>query len=195
MTLLHVERAVTGWRRPAHRPVCFTIGRGEIVALIGPNGAGKSTLLNALTGNGARLFSGHIHLTPEARVGVQTQHQPPVAGLPLTGSELLALTEARPDGLPQGLSACLAQRLDALSGGQRQYLALWSILHSPADLLLLDEPGNHLDRTGLASLPAALRTRARQGVGIVLVSHDARFTQACADRAVEVEPLETDDAN
>jgi len=195
VTLLHVERAVAGWRRPAHRPVCFTVERGEIVALIGPNGAGKSTLLNALTGNGAHLFSGLVRLAPDARIGMQTQHQPPVVGLPLTGGELLALTEARPDGLPQGLSACLTRRLDTLSGGQRQYLALWSILQSPADLLLLDEPGNHLDRTGLASLPAALRARAGQGAGIVLVSHDARFTQACADRAVEVEPLETDDAD
>jgi ATPase subunit of ABC transporter with duplicated ATPase domains len=194
LTLLRVEQAVAGWRRPVHRPVGFTLERGEIVALTGPNGAGKSTLMDALAGNGARLFSGLVLLDPDARIAVQTQHQPPVAGLPLTGGELLALTGARPDGLPECLSGCLARRLDRLSGGQRQYLTLWAILQSPADLLFLDEPGNHLDRAGLAALPAALRTRARQGTGIVLVSHDARLTEGCADRAVPMEALETDDA-
>ncbi|GHT84721.1 hypothetical protein FACS1894116_12070 [Betaproteobacteria bacterium] len=189
MNLLQVEDAVTGWQRPAHRPVSFTVRRGEIVALAGPNGAGKSTLLQALIGgNGARLFSGHIRLIPQTRIGVQTQHQPPVSGVPLTGAELLNLTVADPRGLPEWLAPHLTQRLDKLSGGQRQYLALWTILQAPADLLLLDEPGNHLDRTGLASLPAALRTRADQGAGIVLVSHDDELTQACCNHVTHVEP-------
>ncbi|MDR3214580.1 MAG: ATP-binding cassette domain-containing protein [Azoarcus sp.] len=188
MKLLQLERLVTGWRQPAHQPLSFTLGRGKILALAGPNGAGKSTLLAALAGSGARIFSGDIQRAPGLRVGFQTQHLPPVAGLPLSGAEWLALTDARPQGLPEWLSACLHRRLDKLSGGQRQYLALWSILQAPADLLLMDEPGNHLDRAGVASLPAALRARAAQGAGIVLVSHDAALAQACCDRLVQVEP-------
>jgi ATPase subunit of ABC transporter with duplicated ATPase domains len=193
MTLLHVEEAVTGWQHPAHRPVSLTVARGEIVALAGPNGAGKSTLLKALIGDtGVRLFSGLIRLAPDTRIGVQTQHQPPVSGIPLTGAELLALTGANPHGLPDWLAARCTQRLDKLSGGQRQYLALWAILQAPADLLLLDEPGNHLDRAGLTSLPTALRARANQGTGIVLVSHDDGLTQACCDRVTLVEPSDDD---
>ncbi|MDR0634768.1 MAG: ATP-binding cassette domain-containing protein [Azoarcus sp.] len=187
--LLQVERLVAGWLQPAHQPVSFTLARGEILALAGPNGAGKSTLLSALAGGGARVFAGNIRRAAALRAGVQTQHPPPVAGLPLSGAELLALTGASPRGLPPWLSACLPRRLDKLSGGQRQYLALWSILQAPADLLLLDEPANHLDKAGLASLPSALRARAAQGAGIVLVLHDAALARTCCDRLLHLEPL------
>jgi ATPase subunit of ABC transporter with duplicated ATPase domains len=188
--LLQTVELATGWRRPAHRPLSFTLARGEILALAGPNGAGKSTLLAALAGRGARIFAGEIRLAPGACTGFQTQHAPPVAGVPLSGAELLALTGARPEGLPDRAMACLPGRLDRLSGGQRQYLLLWSILQAPADLLLLDEPGNHLDKAGVASLPFALRARAARGAGIVLVSHDVALARACCDRLLQVEPCD-----
>ncbi|MDR2092189.1 MAG: ATP-binding cassette domain-containing protein [Azoarcus sp.] len=187
MNLLQAEQLSVGWRRPAHRPVSFTLARGEILALAGPNGAGKSTLLAMLAGGGARVFSGGVRLAPSLRIGFQAQHPLPVAGVPLSGAELLALTGASPQGLPEPLTACLRRRLDKLSGGQRQYLSLWSILQAPADLLLLDEPGNHLDKAMLAGLPAVLRARAGQGAGIVLVSHDAELARACCDRLLRVE--------
>ncbi|MDR0702726.1 MAG: ATP-binding cassette domain-containing protein [Azoarcus sp.] len=187
MNLLQAVRLSAGWRRPAHRPVSFTLARGEILALAGPNGAGKSTLLAALAGSGARVFSGSIHLAPALRIGFQAQHLPPLASVPLSGVELLALTGARPQGLPEPLAACLHRRLDRLSGGQRQYLFLWSILQAPADLLLLDEPGNHLDKAMLAGLPSVLRARAGQGAGIVLVSHDAELARTCCDRLLRME--------
>jgi ATPase subunit of ABC transporter with duplicated ATPase domains len=187
--LLEVRQLVVGWQTPAHQSVDFDLARGEVIALTGPNGAGKSTLLSALADGGARIFSGSILRAPGIRIGFQDQHLPPVAGLPLSGAELLALTGADPHGLPPWLAFCLDRRLDELSGGQRQYLALWSILQAPADLILLDEPGNHLDKAGLASLPFALRERAGRTAGIVLVSHDAKLTQDCCDRTVVVEPL------
>ncbi|MDR1463134.1 MAG: ATP-binding cassette domain-containing protein [Azoarcus sp.] len=187
MKLLQAAQLIAGWRRPAHRPVSFTLGRGEILALAGPNGAGKSTLLAVLAGSGARVFSGDIFRAPNLRIGFQTQYLPPVAGVPLSGAELLALTGASPEGLPEPLAVCARRRLDKLSGGQRQYLALWAILQAPADLLLLDEPGNHLDKAGLASLPSVLRARAAQGAGIVLVSHDAELARACCDCLLSME--------
>lgn len=188
MTLLQVRQLSAGWQRPANRPLDFDLRRGEILALAGPNGAGKSSLLVALAEGGARIHSGEILRAPGLRVGFQTQHMPPVAGLPLSGAEWLALTGASPQGLPDWLEGCLHARLDTLSGGQRQYLVLWSILQAPADLLLLDEPGNHLDAAGTASLPSALRKRAERGAGIVLVSHDAELAQRCCDRLILVEP-------
>ncbi|MCL1860108.1 MAG: ATP-binding cassette domain-containing protein, partial [Proteobacteria bacterium] len=150
MKLLEAQQLATGWRRPAHHPLSFIVKRGEILALTGPNGAGKSTLLTALVGSGAQIFSGHVRRDPAIRVGFLSQHPPLIEGLPLTGAELLALTGASPDGLPPWLATSLNRRLDKLSGGQKQFLALWSILQASADLLLLDEPGNHLDKAGLA---------------------------------------------
>ena len=188
MKLLEARQLVTGWRHPAHRPISFMVARGEILALTGPNGAGKSALLTALGGCGARVFSGQLQREPAIRIGFQSQHLPSVEGLPLSGTELLALTGADPDGLPPWLISSLDRRLDKLSGGQRQFLVLWSILQASADLLLLDEPGNHLDKAGLAILPAALRARAQKNVGIILVSHDAKLTQDCCDVLMRVEP-------
>jgi ATPase subunit of ABC transporter with duplicated ATPase domains len=166
------------------------VERSRILALSGSNGAGKSTLLAALAGGGARIFSGHLWLEPAIRVSFLSQHLPPAEGVPLSGAELLALTGASPDGLPPWLTSSLNRRLDKLSGGQRQFLVLWSVLQASADLLLLDEPGNHLDKAGLAILPAALRARARQNVGIILVSHDAKLTQDCCDQLVSLEPYD-----
>ena len=187
MKLLEAQELSTGWQHPVHRPVSFALKRGEILALAGPNGAGKSTLLTALAGCGARIFSGHLQREPAIRVGFQSQFLPPVEGLPLSGAELLGLTGASPDGLPPWLVAILDRRLDKLSGGQRQFLALWSILQADTDLLLLDEPGNYLDKAGLAILPSALRARAAQNVGIILVSHDTKLTQDCCDQLVNVD--------
>jgi ATPase subunit of ABC transporter with duplicated ATPase domains len=186
MKLLEARELATGWQRPAHRPLSFTVARGEILALTGPNGAGKSTLLAALAGGEAQVFAGHLQREPTIRIGFLSQLLPPVEGLPLSGAELLALTGARPDGLPPWLAGSLNRRLDKLSGGQRQFLMLWSILQADADLLLLDEPGNHLDKAGLALLPTALRARAGQNAGIILVSHDAKLTRCC-DQRVSVE--------
>ncbi|MCL2591200.1 MAG: ATP-binding cassette domain-containing protein [Betaproteobacteria bacterium] len=190
MKLLEVQQLATGWQRPAHRPVSFAVKRGEILALAGSNGAGKSTLLSVLAGCGAQVFSGHLQRAPAIRVGFQSQYLPPVEGVPLSGVELLALTGASPDGLPPWLAASLDRRLDKLSGGQRQFLVFWSILQADADLLLLDEPGNHLDKAGLAILPSALRARAGQNVGIILVSHDTMLTEDCCDQLVNVEPCD-----
>jgi len=187
MTLLDVRQLITGWQRPAHRPVSFSVERGRIVALVGPSGAGKSTLLSAMITSGAQIFSGHLQKEPEIRIGFLPQQLPSVEGLPLSGRELLLLTGASPQGLPFWLTSALSQRLDKLSGGQRQFLALWSILHSDADLLLLDEPGNHLDKAGLAALPETLRTRARQGAGIIFVTHDQKLVEDCNDALVNVE--------
>jgi ATPase subunit of ABC transporter with duplicated ATPase domains len=175
-----------GGQQPATRPVDLILAEGEIVGLTGPNGVGKSTLLAALAGR-ARVFSGRFELRPGVQLALQTQDVPPVDGLPLSGRELLALTGAKPDGLPPWLAERLDLRLDRLSGGQRHYLALWAILQSAGDLVLLDEPTNNLDAAGVAHLTAHLRERAVGGAGIVVVSHDAAFVEAVCDRIVVLE--------
>ncbi|MDR1661000.1 MAG: ATP-binding cassette domain-containing protein [Azoarcus sp.] len=190
MMLLQAERLVAGWQRPAHRPVDFALARGEILALAGPNGAGKSALLTALAGGGARIFSGSLQRAEGLRIGFQAQHPPPATGMPISGAEWLALTGAAPQGLPDTLADCLDRRLDKLSGGQRQYLAGWSILQASAELLRLDEPGTHLDKAGLVGLPSVLRGRAGRGAGIVLVSHDAELARACCDRLLRIAPCD-----
>ncbi len=183
-TLITFDAVVAGYDRPVVGPVSFSVGRGEIVGIGGPNGAGKSTLLKALTG-GARVMAGDVRKLPG--LAISHQHQGFDLGdeSPLTGTELLALTGASATGLPDWLAGRLDQRIDRLSGGQLQFLRLWACLTAPADLVVLDEPTNNLDRSGVAHLEEALHRRdpAR---ALIIVSHDARFEKAVCDRVISV---------
>jgi len=181
--LIRAQALVAGWSQPATAPLDFVLESGRILGLTGANGVGKSTFLAALAGR-ARIFSGVLEQRPGLRLALQTQDVPPVAGLPLSGRELLALTGATTDGLPPWLVGLLDERLDLLSGGQRHYLGLWAILRAPADLVLLDEPTNNLDAAGVAHLAGALRALARTGVGLVVVSHDHEFVEAVCDQVI-----------
>jgi ATPase subunit of ABC transporter with duplicated ATPase domains len=181
--LIRAQALVAGWSQPATAPLDFVLESGRILGLTGANGVGKSTLLAALAGR-ARIFSGVLEQRPGLRLALQTQDVPPVAGLPLSGRELLALTGATTDGLPPWLVGRLDERLDRLSGGQRHYLGLWAILRAPADLVLLDEPTNNLDAAGVAHLAGALRALAGTGVGLVVVSHDHEFVEAVCDQVI-----------
>lgn len=179
--LLRVDGLVAGWQRPACAALSFAVAPGEVLGLCGPNGVGKSTVLAALAGR-AKVFAGRVEQRPGLRLAWQTQEVPPLAGLPLSGRDLLALTGAGESGLPPWLAERLSSRLDRLSGGQRHYLALWAILAAPADLLLLDEPTNNLDPAGVDHLGASLRARAATGQGVIVVSHDAEFVRLACDR-------------
>lgn len=189
--LLEACNLVAGYAKPVFAPLSFSLARGEIVGLVGPNGCGKSTLLAALLGS-ARLFGGEVRRAPGLAISLQTQRQPELDGVPLSGRELLAMTGARAAGLPpalvgdEGGKAVLEQRLDQLSGGQRQFLHLWACLQAPADVILLDEPTNNLDPAGVTHLVSALSDRAAQGAGLIVVSHDERFIAGVSARVVRL---------
>lgn len=175
---------VAGYERPVVGPLSFSLAPGRVLGLSGPNGAGKSTLLAALVGT-ARVFGGRIHAPPGLRIAFQGQHPPPARGLPLTGRELLGLAATPCAGLPDWLAPTLDRRLDALSGGQRQFLHHWATLMSPADAVLLDEPTNNMDPAGMAELRMAIRGRA-PNTAIALISHERDFLESVCDRIVEV---------
>lgn len=184
--LLRLDNVSTGWHGPILGPLSLTVHRGEVVGLSGPNGIGKSTLLAALAGT-ARFFAGNYWKATGLRIAYQTQQQPPLQGLPINGRELLALTGASTIGLPAWLAGTLESRLDHLSGGQRQYLALWAVLNSEADLILLDEPSNNLDLAGSQHLASAIRARAQRGAGILVVSHEAELLATACHHTIALE--------
>lgn len=179
--LIQADRLVAGWQQPATAPLDLSLHGGQILGLTGPNGVGKSTILSALAGR-AKCYAGVLTLRPGLRLAFQTQDTPPLSGLPLSGRELLALTGASEQGLPSWLQERLKLRVDRLSGGQRHYLALWTILQAPADVVLLDEPTNNLDAAGTEHLACALRQRVANGAGVILVSHDEVFVAGVCDQ-------------
>jgi iron complex transport system ATP-binding protein len=183
---------------------------GRLTALLGPNGAGKSTALRAL----ARLLRPlHGEVTLDGRdvwqlprrsfvPHVAFMPQTETAGWPMTVEQVVLLGRLPHRGwlLPyaredrEALRTALRQVeitglrgrwLDSLSGGERRRAMLARALAQNAEVLLLDEPGAHLDLRHQLELFTLLRRLTRErGVAVVLSLHDLNLASLFADRAV-----------
>lgn len=153
---------------------------GQRVAVTGPNGCGKSTFLKVLAGQ-LQPRSGYCRLLDRAQVLDQS-----LTGIDPERSALSLLHQANPK-LSDSEARMLLAQLDlgarkviqpshCLSGGERLKAALACVLYAEqaAEMLLLDEPSNHLDLPSLAALESLLRDY--QGT-LFIVSHDLVFLQ------------------
>ena len=166
-TAIHV-----GFDQPLLGPLDLRLVRGQRVALTGPNGAGKSLLLHALIGQ-ARIFSGRVERSPGLTWSLLAQEHPRPNQWPLSGQDWFRALSARPPANGP-VCALLPQRLDRLSGGQWQLLRLAAVLHTGADVLLLDEPANHLDAEVRDSALSLLRSLPAEAT-VLMTSHDTDF--------------------
>lgn len=162
---------------------------GGRLLVTGPNGAGKTTLLRVISGALAP-DAGTVERAPGARIAHLAQElavdPAPVplltayaAGRPghpdEYAAELLALGLFREDDLPVPVPS--------LSAGQRRRLSLARLVSRPADLLVLDEPANHLSLTLVEEIEEALEAYAG---AVVVVSHDRRFRERFSGRRLEL---------
>jgi ABC-2 type transport system ATP-binding protein len=185
------------------------LGAGECVALIGANGSGKSTAIRTIAGllepsDGSVRICGHDpHVEPgaeAARAALALVPDVPLLYEDLTVRQHLALValahgvvddevDARIDELLGRLG--LGERADflpaELSRGMRQKTALACGLIRPAELLVLDEPVVGLDPQSQALLTELLLDAKARGVAVLLTTHQMRFADGVADRAVLLE--------
>jgi branched-chain amino acid transport system ATP-binding protein/neutral amino acid transport system ATP-binding protein len=205
MSLLQAQGVVGGYARADMilKGVSIRAGAGEIVAILGPNGAGKSTFLKAVAGQ-LRVREGTIrvdgaevaNLRPReiARRGVAYVPQEANIFPSMSVRENLEIGGyLEPRAAPARIAALferfpiLAEKrreaARALSGGQRQILAVAIALMVAPKLLLLDEPSAGLSPLAAAELFAAIRSVRDQGVGVVLVEQNALAALHLADRA------------
>ncbi|MBA4502323.1 ABC-F family ATP-binding cassette domain-containing protein [Marinobacterium sp. 3-1745] len=161
-------------------PVSLTLSGQQRVGVEGNNGCGKSTLLRVLSGQLAPV-DGKIRVTDEVAYLDQA-----LEVLDPNQTILDQLKRANSGAAEAGLRTRLAQLgLDAqkimvpsgvLSGGERLKAALACVLYAerPVQLLMLDEPSNHLDLPSLEALEAMLREYRG---GLLVVSHDERLLE------------------
>ena len=166
----------------------FTLRQGDRIGLIGHNGCGKSTLLGLLSGT-REASSGTIHYARACRLQHVEQHLPAeLASLSLYDALLAPVLDQpelhwRVDSLlaELGFDAETAQvPVHSLSGGQHTRLLLGRALLQEPNVLLLDEPSNHLDLPSLLWLEQFLL--AWRGA-FILVSHDQRLLDNVATRS------------
>lgn len=168
---------------PSTGALDLSIGGRQRIGLVGANGAGKSTLLQVLAGRLIPL-AGRCSVQVQTafldqRLGDLDPNQSVLEQL-LKVNRTVSEGELRTRLAHLGLDTQrLTQPCAALSGGERLKAALACALYAdrPAGLLLLDEPGNHLDLVSLRALEAMLLQYAG---ALMVVSHDACFLDRLA---------------
>lgn len=181
--VLNVENLVIGYNVPL-ATVKFNLKRGMKLGIIGGNGLGKSTFVKTLVGN-LRPISGSFSFGLHSKIGYFDQQMALYSSNKTVFDDFydefptLNETEVRTSlGAFQFTGDDVFKTVDMLSGGERVRLALCKIFKRRPNLLILDEPTNHMDIVGKDTLERMLSEY--EGT-MIFVSHDRYFVNKIAD--------------
>lgn len=182
--VLTVENLEIGYKESLSK-VSFKLYKGEKLGIIGSNGTGKSTLLKTLVGN-LNKISGDFEFGHNVKIGYFDQQLAQLSSEKTVFDEFaesfpkLTVTEVR-----NSLAAFMFygedvfKQINMLSGGEKVRLALCKILKTGPNLLILDEPTNHMDIIGKESLENML---SEYKGTLIFVSHDRFFVKKLANK-------------
>lgn len=184
---------------PILRDVSISAARGQITVLIGPNGAGKSTLIKAIAGL-VPVSAGQIRLEGADITGLRPDRMGDkgISYVPQTDNIFRSLSVAqnldlacrragpqtrRDDLLVQfpALADKLRDKAGALSGGQRQFLAVAMALAIQPRLILMDEPSAGLSPRAAGEVLTMTRALADAGTSVLLVEQNVNQALQIAD--------------
>ncbi|BFH16571.1 amino acid ABC transporter ATP-binding protein [Paenibacillus melissococcoides] len=190
------------------KDINLSIKQGEVVVVIGPSGSGKSTMvrcinrletvtdgelivdgvrvndkstdINQLRRNIGMVFQ-HFNLYPHMTVLENITLAPiQVAGMSRQEAEQAAMLNLEKVGIADKAKAYPSQ----LSGGQQQRVAIARGLAMKPKIMLFDEPTSALDPETIGEVLDVMRTLAREGMTMVVVTHEMGFAREVADRIV-----------
>ncbi|QHF96239.1 MULTISPECIES: amino acid ABC transporter ATP-binding protein [Streptomyces] len=190
------------------RDINLTVGRGEVVVVIGPSGSGKSTLCRTINrletvGSGTITLAGEP-LPAEGRelarlrseVGMVFQsfnlfaHRTALANVMLAPVKVRGRKKEEAEARARELlgRVGLAEHADKypaqLSGGQQQRVAIARALAMDPQALLFDEPTSALDPEMISEVLEVMQQLARDGMTMVVVTHEMGFARSAANRVV-----------
>ncbi len=181
---------------------------GQVVCVIGPSGSGKSTLLRCVnmleTPTAGQVFIGEDEMThPDVdldrvrrRIGMVFQnfnlfpHLTVMKNLTVAQMQVLKLDRAEAEKIARANleRVGMAHKEDAypsqLSGGQQQRIAIARSLSMSPELMLFDEPTSALDPELVGEVLAVMKGLAREGMTMMVVTHEMAFARDVADRVV-----------
>jgi ATP-binding cassette subfamily F protein 3 len=191
--LINLEGVEVGYEpgKPVLRGLDIRIDMDDRIALLGSNGNGKSTLAKLFAGR-LKPMAGTMRKSQKLGVGYFAQHQVDefdLAGTPLSHmAKLMPMateTKVRAHIGRFGFGADKAEtKVGSLSGGEKARLLFALMSREAPHLMILDEPTNHLDIDAREALVAALNS---WDGAVILISHDARLIELCADRLLLVD--------
>lgn len=192
MILLNAENIKKSYtEKPLLASVDLSIDQADKIGLIGVNGSGKSTLLK-ITAGVVSEEGGTITKSRELRSAYLAQNPPFNPQLSVLEQATCYLSEI---GGQYELYQCQAmltklgiidfeQKMGQLSGGQRKRVAMAAVLTADSNLLILDEPTNHMDADVIIWLEEYL---LRYKGAIFMITHDRYFLDRVTNRIVEID--------
>ena len=190
------------------RGIDLEVNEGEVVCLIGPSGSGKSTFLRCLnrlersTGgvievDGAEISDPKIDINKvRENIGMVFQqfnlfaHKTVLQNIMFAPVELKKMTKEDAEVKARELLARvgLSDKEDSyphqLSGGQQQRVAIARALAMNPDIMLFDEPTSALDPEMVGEVLEVMRELAREGMTMIVVTHEMGFARDVADRVI-----------
>ena len=190
------------------KDVSITINKGDVVCVIGPSGSGKSTFLRCLNmlekpSSGKIIFDGEDLAAPKANLNLHRQkmgmvfqqfnlfpHMTVLENLTCAPMMLkkVSKVEAEAKALDLLGRVGLADRANSypnkLSGGQKQRVAIVRALCMDPDVMLFDEPTSALDPEMVGEVLDVMKTLAKKGLTMVVVTHEMGFAREVSNRVL-----------
>ena len=188
------------------KDVNVEIHKGDVVSVIGPSGTGKSTLIRCINlldkPTSGKIFIDGEEITAKGsdvarirrKMGMVFQHfnlfphMTVIENIMAAPMDLLGKSkqEAYEKGIDLLRKVGLADKAmnypDVMSGGQKQRVAIARTLAMEPEIILFDEPTSALDPTMIGEVQAVIRDLAKQGITMIIVTHEMKFAREVCNR-------------